>query len=117
MNMEEVRDYCLALKNVTEDFPFDDVSLVFKVENRMFLLLSLDADEPKISLKCDAELAEELRERYHAVEPAYHFNKKYWNSIFLNRDMPDGEIKKWINHSFQEVVAKLPKKSRERYAE
>ncbi|MDD4516187.1 MmcQ/YjbR family DNA-binding protein [Massilibacteroides sp.] len=117
MNIEEVREYCLSFRNVTENFPFDDVSLVFKVENKMFLLLPLDAEEPKISLKCNPDYTEELREKYNAVEPAYHFNKKYWNSIFLQRDMPDEEIKKWIDHSFREVIAKLPKKIRELYAE
>ena len=117
MNIEEVREYCLSLKNTSEHFPFDDVSLVFKVENKMFLLLPLDAEEPKISLKCNPDYTDELRERYNAVEGAYHFNKKYWNSIYLDRDMPDEEIKKWIDHSFQEVIAKLPKKIREQYAE
>lgn len=117
MNIEEVREYCLSLKNVSEHFPFDDVSLVFKVENKMFLLLPLDAEEPQISLKCNPDYTEELRERYNAVEGAYHFNKRYWNSIYLNRDMPDEEIKKWIDHSFREVIAKLPKKIREHYAE
>ena len=93
MNIEEVREYCLSLKNTIECFPFDEVSLVFKVENKMFLLLPLDA----------------------AVEPAYHFNKKYWNSIYLDRDMEDEEIKRWIFHSYREVIAKLPKNIREIY--
>ena len=87
MNIEEVREYCLSLKNTIECFPFDEVSLVFKVENKMFLLLPLDAEEPHVSLKCSTDYVEELRERYTAVEPAYHFNKKYWNSIYLDRDM------------------------------
>lgn len=117
MNIEEVRTYCLSFKNVTEHFPFDDVSLVFKVENKMFLLLPLDAEEPVISVKCNPDFTEELRDKYHAVEPAYHFNKKYWNSIYLHRDMNDQEIKRWIQHSFREVIAKLPKKTREQYAE
>lgn len=117
MNIEEVREYCLSFRNVTEHFPFDDVSLVFKVEDKMFLLLPLDAEEPKVSLKCNPDYTEELREHYSAVEPAYHFNKKYWNSIFLQRDMDDDEIKKWITHSYFEVIAKLPKKIREQYAE
>jgi predicted DNA-binding protein (MmcQ/YjbR family) len=115
MNIEEVRAYCLGLKNTTESFPFDDVSLVFKVENKMYLLLSLDAAEADIAVKCDPEQAEILRERYSAVEPAYHFNKKHWNTIYLNRDMHSREIKQWINHSYQEVIRKLPKKIRERY--
>lgn len=117
MNIEEAREYCLSLKNVTECFPFDDVSLVFKVEGKMFLLLPLDAAEPKVSLKCSTDYTEELRERYSAVEGAYHFNKKYWNSIYLEQDMPDEEIRRWILHSYHEVIAKLPKKTRETYYE
>ena len=85
MNIEEAREYCLSLKNATECFPFDDVSLVFKVEGKMFLLLPLDASEPCVSLKCSTDYTEELRERYTAVEGAYHFNKKYWNTIYLDR--------------------------------
>lgn len=112
MNIEEAREYCLSLRNVTESFPFDDVSLVFKVENKMFLLLPLDAVEPSVSLKCDPEQAEMLRERYRAVEEAYHFHKKYWNTIYLGRDMDDDEIKRWICHSYNEVIAKLPRKIR-----
>lgn len=117
MNVEEAREYCLSMKNATECFPFDDVSLVFKVENKMFALLPLDAEEPSITLKCSTDYTEELRDRYSAVEGAYHFNKKYWNSICLERDMPDDEIRHWIRHSFREVIAKLPKKIREAYDE
>lgn len=117
MNIEEAREYCLSMKNATECFPFDDVSLVFKVENKMFALLPLDAEEPLITLKCSTDYTEELRDRYSAVEGAYHFNKKYWNGIYLERDMPDDEIRHWIRHSFREVIAKLPKKIREAYDE
>lgn len=115
MNAEEVRDYCLSLRNTTENFPFDDESLVFKVENKMFLLIALDAAESNIAVKCDPEQALLLRDRYSAVEPAYHFNKKYWNNIYLNRDMPAPEIKHWIDHSYEEVIKKLPKRVREQY--
>lgn len=94
MNIEEAREYCLSLYNVTESFPFDDMNLVFKVENKMFALLSLDAEEIHLALKCDPAKAEELRERYHAVEPAWHFHKKYWNDVYLERDMKEDEIKK-----------------------
>lgn len=115
MNAEDVREYCLSLRNTTEEFPFDDVSLVFKVENKMFLLIALDAMDPNIAVKCDPETAEMLRDRYSAIEPAYHFNKKYWNNIYLNRDMQADEIKRWIDHSYEEVIRKLPKKVREQY--
>jgi len=115
MNIEDIREYCLLLRNTTECFPFDDASLVFKVENKMYLLISLDAEEPYIAVKCDPDLVEELREKYNAVEPAYHFNKKYWNAIYLQRDMSDKEIKEWIDHSYREVIKKLPKKTRQMY--
>lgn len=115
MNIEEVREYCLSLRNTMECFPFDEVNLVFKVENKMFLLLPLDAEEPYVAVKCSTDYVEELRDRYAAVVPAYHFNKKYWNGIYLDRDMGDDEIKRWILHSYQEVIAKLPKKIREAY--
>lgn len=117
MNIEEAWLYCLSLKNTTECLPFDDVSLVFKVENKMFALLPLDAEEPCVSLKCNTEFIEDLRERYRAVEPAFHFNKKYWNTIYLERDMDDEDIKRWLHHSYREVIAKLPKKVRETYAD
>jgi len=117
MNIEEAREFCLSLKNTTESFPFDDVSLVFKVEGKMYLLLPLNAEEPSLSLKCSTNYVEELRERYRAVEPAYHFNKTYWNTIYLERDMDDKEIKRWIRHSYREVIAKLPKRIRDEYAE
>jgi predicted DNA-binding protein (MmcQ/YjbR family) len=117
MNIEEVRAYCLSLKNTTECFPFDDVSLVFKVEGKMYLLLPLDAIEPSLSLKCNPGYIEDLRERYSAVEPAWHFNKKYWNTIYLERDMSAEEIKQWIKHSYDEVIAKLPRKVRDLYNE
>ena len=115
MNIEEVRDYCLTLKHTTESFPFDEVTLVFKVENKMYLLVSLDAAEPHIAVKCDPDQAEELRAHYVAVEPAYHLHKKYWNGIYLERDMPDDEIRRWIRHSYEEVLRKLPKRIRETY--
>lgn len=81
----------------------------------MYLLISLDAAESNIAVKCNPEQAEILRDRYSAVEPAYHFNKKYWNNIYLDRDMPDDEIKQWIYHSYCEVIRKLSKKIRDTY--
>lgn len=117
MNIEEAREYCLSLRNATESFPFDDVSLVFKVENKMFCLLPLDAEEPCVSVKCNPDYVEDLRDRYSAVVPAYHFNKKYWNGIYLERDMSADDIRHWVDHSYREVIAKLPKKIRETYNE
>jgi predicted DNA-binding protein (MmcQ/YjbR family) len=115
MNIEELREFCLSVKGATESMPFGDDSLVIKVLDKMFALIPLDIPQLSIALKCDPELAVELRERYISVEPAYHFNKKYWNSISFGRDMNDEEIKKWILHSRDEVLKKLPKKVQDEY--
>ena len=115
MNIEELREFCLSIKGASECLPFDEVSLVFKVLDKMFALLPLDSERLCISIKCDPEKAIELREHYNAVEPAYHFNKKYWNTIYPGSDMEDDEVKKWILHSVDEVVKKLPKKLQEEY--
>jgi len=115
MNIEELREFCLSIKGASECLPFDEVSLVFKVLDKMFARLPLDNERLCISIKCDPEKAIELREHYNAVEPAYHFNKKYWNTIYLDSDMEDEEVKKWILHSVDEVVKKLPKKIQEEY--
>ena len=115
MHIEELREYCLSLKGVGESFPFDDTSLVFKVLDKMFALIPIDNSKLCISLKCDPEKAMELRENYSCVEPAYHFNKKYWNTIYLNREMSDEDVKFWIRHSIDEVVKKLPKQVQRDY--
>ncbi len=115
MNIETLHDYCMSRKGATESFPFDEVSLVLKVCDKMFALIPLDSPDLQISLKCDPEKAIELRTRYVCVEPAYHFNKKYWNTIYLNQEMDWEEVKFWINHSIDEVLKKLPKKVRDEY--
>jgi len=112
MNIEQVRNYCLSKKGATEDFPFDDVSLVLKVGGKMFALIHLDAEEKRIALKCDPDLALELRERFDAVRPAWHFNKKHWNDVFLN-DVSDANVKTWIDHSYDIVLKGLTRKARE----
>ena len=114
MNIEEIREYCLAKKAVTEGFPFDEETLVIKVMGKMFAVIDLTTAN-KLVLKCNAAYALELREQYRAIEGAWHFNKKYWNTIYLERDMSDEEIRRWILHSYHEVIAKLPKKIREMY--
>jgi predicted DNA-binding protein (MmcQ/YjbR family) len=115
MNIEELNQYCMSLKGTAESFPFDDVSLVLKVEGKMFALIPLDSPELQITLKCDPDKAVELREHYSCVEPAYHFNKKYWITIYPNREMHDEDVKQWICHSIEEVIKKLPKYKREEY--
>lgn len=115
MNIEELHEHCLSYKGVTESFPFDETSLVLKVCEKMFALIPLDESELQISLKCDPEKAIELREKYSCVTSAFHFNKKYWNTIYLNRGMNDEEVKSWIAHSLDEVLKKLPKRIRDDY--
>ena len=110
MNIEQLREYCLSMKQATEDMPFGDEYLVFKVFGKWFAVVPLHDTELNISVKCNPAEAVELRERYNCVEAAWHFNKKYWNNITLNRDMNDETVKYWIRHSVEEVVKKLPKK-------
>lgn len=113
MNVEELRDYCLSLKGATEDFPFDDVTLVLKVQGKMFALIPLDSPETQITLKCDPERAIALREEYEAIVPAWHFNKKHWNTVFIQPSVSRNLLTELINHSYGLVVAKLPVKLRE----
>ncbi len=117
MNIEELRKYCLSLKDATEDMPFEDEYLIFRIFDKWFAVIPLNDPELKISAKCDPAKAVDLRERYHSVEAAWHFNKKYWNSITLNSDMDDETVKYWIRHSIEEVVKKLPKKTQTEYWE
>ncbi|MCF8298667.1 MAG: MmcQ/YjbR family DNA-binding protein [Saprospiraceae bacterium] len=112
MNIEELREYCLSKKGVTESFPFDEVTLVFKVLNKMFALTSLDG-ELRISLKCEPEIAIELREHYPCVIPAWHMSKIHWNTVIIDGSVNDGLLKEWIDDSYDIVVSKLTKKQRE----
>lgn len=113
MTHESIRDYCLRKNGVTEEFPFDSDTLVFKVMNKMFLLTSLETLPVRINLKCDPERAVELREKYQAVFPAFHMNKTHWNSVQDDGSIPQNEIRQMIDHSYQLVVAGLPKKIRQ----
>ncbi len=91
-----------------ESLPFGDDLLVFKVKGRIFAILPLDEDEPRVSLKCDPDRCEELRAHYDAVIPGYHLNKRHWNSVYLERDLPADQILHLIRHSYDLVVAKAP---------
>ncbi len=113
MNIEELREYCLSLKAVTEHFPFDEVTLVFKVMDKMFALIPLDNPQPQIALKCDPDWAIELREQYENIVPAYHFNKKHWNSVIISPELTTNILTELIVHSYDLVVSGLSKKSRE----
>lgn len=117
MHIDELRDYCMSKKAVTEEFPFDESTLVFKVMGKMFCLTGLDRwerGEPAINLKCNPEKAIELREEYDGtVIGGYHSNKKHWNTIFINKAMSTSELKKWIDHSYELVIGKLTRAQKE----
>jgi predicted DNA-binding protein (MmcQ/YjbR family) len=112
MNIEDFRAYCLTKPNATEDTPFGEDTLVFKVSGKMFALASLDEVPPRVNLKCDPERALDLRDRYEEVTPGYHMNKKHWNTVELSGGIPDAELRAMIDHSYDLVVASLPKKRR-----
>lgn len=112
MNLEEFRTYCLSKAGVTEGFPFDDNALVFKVMGKIFTITGADKFE-SINLKCDPEEAEELREKYAAVIPGYHMNKKHWNTILMDQSIGDNLIIKWVDDSYMLVAQTLTKKLKE----
>src|ERR1700747_3086171 len=110
MDLALFREYCLSKPRATEGTPFGPDVLVFKVKGKMFALLALDEVPPRVNLKCDPDLALELRDRYEQVEPGYHMNKKHWNTVVHDGVIPDAEIRKMIDHSYELVVRSLPKK-------
>ncbi len=110
MNIEELRAYCLSLEGATEGFPFGEDTLVFKVGGKIFALVSLDTEELRVNVKCDPELAIELREQYNnCVFPGYHMNKKHWNTVIINGTVSDNILKDWLNNSYRLVVNSFSK--------
>lgn len=113
MNIQAFYEYCLAKKGVTEHFPFDEDTLVFKVGGKMFSLSSLsqwEKGDPSINLKCDPEKALELRAEYDGIEPGYHMSKVHWNTIAVNSDVPAKLLRELIDHSYELVFKSLTKK-------
>ena len=102
------RDFCLARKGVTEDFPFDEETIVFKVVGKMFALADVSLFK-SVNLKCDPEWSIELRERFPEIVPGFHMNKKHWNTVSMNGSLSETFIEELILHSYNLVVAKLPK--------
>ncbi len=110
MDLEVFRNYCLTKPDSTESTPFGDDALVFKVGGKMFALAALEEVPPRVNLKCDPDLALELRDRYAEVQPGYHMNKKHWNTVELSGVIPDAELRRMIDHSYALVVARLPQR-------
>ncbi len=113
MHIEEFRVYCLQKPMVTEEFPFDETTLVFKVMGKMFALTGLDESAFKVNLKCDPERSIELREQYDQIIAGFHMNKKHWNTVKPDGTIPIELFKELIDHSYELVVKGLPRKLRD----
>ena len=121
MNIEQVREYTLSLYGVTEDQPFGDDIITFRLEGKIFVCLWIGGDkqdlkdsEPRLALKLAPERNEELRSQFSAVNPAYHWNKKHWSDVYYEQ-LDDTQVKDWIKESYQLVASKLPKLVRQKY--
>ncbi len=108
MNIEDIREYCMAKDAVEEGFPFGEDTLVFKVNGKMFLLVSLSSNPLQFNAKCDPERAAELREQYDCIIPGYHMNKRHWNTIITDNTLTKKQLKELIDHSY-ELVYKTKK--------
>jgi predicted DNA-binding protein (MmcQ/YjbR family) len=114
MKTEKIASYLMKFPQTTEEQPFGPDADVYKVAGKIFAIISPDETRPAISLKCDPVIALELREEYESVLPGYHLNKSHWNTVMLNGEVPDSELKKMISHSYEQVVNGLPKSLRVR---
>ena len=112
MSLDHFREYCLSLKGITEQIPFDENILVFKIMRKMFALCNMMTFE-YCNLKFDPEKAIKLREEFTEVTPAWHMNKKHWNSVSFIGDLSDQQIEQWVKDSYNLVVKNMPKKLRE----
>jgi predicted DNA-binding protein (MmcQ/YjbR family) len=112
MDLAQFREYCLSKPRATEGTPFGPDVLVFKVAGKMFALAALNELPPTVNLKCDPDLALDLRDRYEQVRPGYHMNKKHWNTVEIEGGIPVVELQRMIDHSYELVVERLPKAAR-----
>jgi len=112
MDIEAFREYCLAKRGATEDTPFGEDVLVFKIGGKMFALIALDEVPARVNLKCDPDRALELRDRYEQVRPGYHMNKRHWNTVEIESGLPASEVRRMIDHSYELVVQSLPRQKR-----
>lgn len=109
MHIEAIREYCLSKPGAEEALPFGPDVLVFKINSKAFLLMPLDAEDLRFNVKCNPDLALELREQYSCVLPGYHMNKKHWNTIIADGSVTFKQIKEWIDHSYELVKGKKKK--------
>ncbi|MCW5922164.1 MAG: MmcQ/YjbR family DNA-binding protein [Saprospiraceae bacterium] len=113
MNIEQFRAYCLEKRAVTEDFPFDEVTLCLRVMSKIFAITGLDSERFTVNLKCDPDFALELREHHPEVQPGWHMSKKHWNTVDFEGALGDGMLRRLIDHSYEQVVKTLKKTERE----
>ncbi len=113
MNIETLREYCLSKPGVEETLPFGPDTLVYKVNGKIFLLTGLDEEQLSFNVKCDPDLAIELREQYPCVQPGYHMNKKHWNTIVVDGSVSIKKLKEWIDHSY-DLVSKSSGKTKKK---
>ena len=109
MNIETLREYCISKPGVEETFPFGADTLVYKVNGKIFLITGLGEERLTFNVKCDPDLAIELREQYSCVQPGYHMNKKHWNTIIADGSVSSKLLKEWIDQSFNLVRKKVAK--------
>lgn len=114
MNIEQVREMALSLPGVTEDMPFGDDVLTFRIEGKIFVCLWIGTDNPRFAIKLSPERNEELRETYSGVTPAWHWNKKHWSDVYYE-DFDAGVVMEWMRESYMLVVSRLPRKVRALY--
>lgn len=112
MNKDEVRSYCLSKTHATSDFPFDQVTEVFRLVKKMFALMGIDNDPGQINLKCDPPMGRDLREQFEAIKPGYHMNKEHWITVVLDGSLEPDMIKGLIDHSYELILKSLSKKQR-----
>jgi len=110
MDLENIREYCLSKPDAEETLPFGPDTLVYKINGKAFLLMGLDREDLRFNVKCEPDLAEELRAAYPCVLPGYHMNKKHWNTIVVDGSVPWRQLKEWIDHSYELVAAPKKKK-------
>lgn len=113
MEINQLKDYCLNKKGTYVNFPFDETTMTIRVGEKMFALIDISAKDLRVNLKCNPMLAELLRLDYVGIIPGHHMNKKHWNTVYLNKDVPEDKIFEFIDHSYTLVFNSLTKKVRE----